>query len=168
VKQFESDFLRDVLPAALATQKQYGVPASITIAQAIAESGWGKSALAVQANNFFGIKAIAHTDPNTYVEFSTKEFVGGRKISVMADFAKYPSPVESFQAHAKLLSQASRYMQAMNERNDPAEFATQLQKCGYSTNPEYAAGLMTLVTEFDLRQYDTLPINKPVILPLEK
>lgn len=161
MNQQQSAFLTNTVSAALATQKQFGVPASITLAQAILESGWGTSALARLANNFFGVKATAGAAPHDYVEFPTHEFVDGRSTEEMAKFARYPSPAESFQAHAKLLAQAPRYAPAMSERNDPAEFATQLQKCGYSTNPNYAAELITLVTEFDLRQYDVQPINTP-------
>lgn len=161
MNQQESSFLANVVPAALSTQKLFGVPASITIAQAIAESGWGQSALAKQANNFFGIKALAHADPNAYAEFPTHEFVDGREVSVMCAFAKYPSPLDSFLAHARLLALAPRYQPAMAERNDPAAFATQLQKCGYSTSPDYAVALIKLINEYDLRQYDVQPIDQP-------
>ncbi len=153
----QSKFLQQVVPAAQCSQREFGVPASITIAQAILESGWGKSALTVQANNFFGVKAAAHAAPDTYEECPTYEYVDGHKTLEMADFARYPSPVESFAAHAALLAKAPRYKPAMDVRNTPAAFASKLQACGYSTNPEYAASLMTLVREFDLTQYD-LPI----------
>lgn len=142
-----------VLPAQTAMRK-WGVPASITISQAILESGWGRSALSRVANNFFGIKAVANASPDGYAEFPTTEFVDGRRLSEMAKFARYPSPAASFDAHAILLATTTRYKPAMGQSHDPAAFAQQLQKCGYSTNPAYAAGLMQLVTEFDLTQYD--------------
>ena len=152
--QVESDFLKNVVPAAIATEREYGVPASITIAQAIAESGWGKSALAKQANNFFGIKAVANAAPEDYAEFMTDEFVDGRDVKQMARFARYATPTDSFLAHARLLATARRYQPAMAVRRNAGNFAVAIQHCGYSTNPNYAVNLMKLVTEFDLTQYD--------------
>jgi len=157
MNQQQSDFLRNVVPAAQSSQRVYGVPASITIAQAILESGWGQSALAKQCNNYFGIKATANALPDSYEEFPTIEFVDGRRTSVMAAFAKYPSPAMCFAAHARLLALAPRYKAAMAVRNDVLAFAGQLQRCGYSTNPDYAALLMSLVKEYDLTQYDIQP-----------
>ena len=150
----ESVFLQNIVLAAQQAQKDIGVPASITIAQAALESGWGQSTLAKQANNFFGIKANANASPDEYVQFETEEFVAGREIEELAKFAKYPSPVAGFRAHAYLLSMALRYRPAMNVRNDPAKFAQALQDCGYSTSPTYASQLMQIVQQFDLSQYD--------------
>jgi flagellum-specific peptidoglycan hydrolase FlgJ len=155
MNQVESSFLANVVPAAMATARLCGVPASITLAQAILESGWGASSLARQANNFFGIKAASTTDPNSYAEFPTTEFVNGRSVRELAAFARYPSPAASFQAHAALLESAPRYAQAMAHREEPEDFAVALQACGYSTNPKYAQLLMQLVEDFDLAQYDT-------------
>lgn len=161
MNQQQSDFLRDVVPAAQSSQRVYGVPASITIAQAILESGWGQSALARQCNNFFGIKAAAHAEPESYQEFPTTEFVDGRRTQVMAAFAKYPSPAMCFAAHARLLALAPRYKPAMLVRNDVMAFAQHLQICGYSTNPNYASSLMALVKEYDLTQYDVQQPEPP-------
>jgi flagellum-specific peptidoglycan hydrolase FlgJ len=159
--QAESIFLSKTVPAALATQKQFGVPASITIAQAITESGWGKSGLAVKANNYFGIKGTHLNDPETYVEFKTEEFVKGVEVTEMADFEKYASVTDSFLAHAQLIATAERYKPAMAVAADADHFAIELQQCGYSTNPSYAVDLMILVNEFDLTQYDTKPEAPP-------
>lgn len=159
----ESIFLKMAVPAALSSQKLTGIPASITIAQAILESGWGQSALAKQANNFFGIKATSHLSMDQYAEFPTTEFVDGRKTSVMAAFAKYPSPADSFAAHARLIACAKRYQAAMGVCGNAGQFAFALQQCGYSTledasgNLIYAQRLMELVREFDLTQYDLPP-----------
>ena len=157
MNQYESDFLKSAVPAALQSQKLTGIPASITIAQAILESGWGKTALARKANNFFGIKATAHLVPNQYIEMPTHEFVDGRSTPTMAKFARYASPAESFTAHAALIANADRYAPAMAARGDATAFAREIQACGYSTNPDYAKALMALVNEFDLTQYDLPP-----------
>ena len=161
--QTESNFLQNTVPAAIATMKTSGVPASITLAQAIVESGWGNTALARKANNYFGIKALAHACPDDYIAFSTSEFVDGRQTTIMARFARYQSPQESFAAHAHLLSAAPRYAPAMAVRTDPAKFAAELQACGYSTNPDYATGLMKLVDQYNLTQYDLPPATEAAI-----
>jgi flagellum-specific peptidoglycan hydrolase FlgJ len=161
VNAAESEFLKTVVPPAQAAQRAYGVPASITIAQAILESsnshGWGQSTLATLCNNYFGIKAGAHAAPGEYREFPTTEFVQGSLVQTLAKFAKYSTPEASFLAHARLLALAPRYQPCMAVRKDPAEFAERLQSCGYSTNPNYAADLMRLVRDYDLTQYDLEP-----------
>lgn len=148
----QNAFFQLAVPAAQRTQRKYGVPASITIAQAILESGWGQSKLALECNNFFGIKDADHCD---YKEFPTREDNGGAHIEI-ARFESYKTPADCFAEHARLLL-TRRYAPAMAVRNDPAKFAAQLQACGYSTNPNYASSLMRLVEQYDLTQYDIAP-----------
>lgn len=154
MNQTESTFLQNTVPAAQTAQRSYGVPASIMLAQATLESQWGQSALAKQANNFFGIHADAKVDPSKYIEFTTDEMVDGRQTQGMARFARFASPVFSFTAHAYLLSMALRYRTAMQVKSDPTNFAFALQNCGYSTDPNYGNKLMQIVQQFDLTQYD--------------
>lgn len=154
MNQTESTFLQNTVPAAQTAQRSYGVPASIVLAQATLESQWGQSALAKQANNFFGIHADAKVDPSKYIEFTTDEMVDGRQTQGMARFARFASPVFSFTAHAYLLSMALRYRTAMQVKSDPTNFAFALQNCGYSTDPNYGNKLMQIVQQFDLTQYD--------------
>ncbi|MHB1673792.1 MAG: glucosaminidase domain-containing protein [Acidobacteriaceae bacterium] len=156
----ENEFLKTAVPAAQFSQRMYGVPASITIAQAILESGWGKSGLTRLGNNYFGIKAVhaaALRSPEDYIEFPTVEYEQGVRVTIHADFAKYGTVSQCFVSHARLLAMADRYKPAMAVRSDAAKFAEQLQACGYSTNPNYAGSLMQLVKEFDLTQYDAPP-----------
>lgn len=150
-------FLGDVAPAAMATMKATGIPASVTIAQAILESGWGNTRLAVLAHNYFGIKAAADAAPDAYMRFPTWEYDLGKRVMVDADFAKYASVEDCFTAHARLLSMAPRYAPCMAAKDDAAKFCEQLQACGYSTSPHYAEQLMELIGEFDLTQYDREP-----------
>ena len=159
-------FLRQIVPAAQATMKVSGVPASVTIAQAILESGWGDSLLARQANNFFGIKAEHLGEPDSYEAFPTAEYQNGTRVMVEAEFEWFPTVTDCFEDHAGLLSQASRYAPAMAAKGNAIAFAHQLQICGYSTNrpplaakpPFYADELIQLIDEFDLEQYDVKPV----------
>lgn len=157
VNAAQSEFMRVVVPAAQYSQRRFGVPASVTIAQAILESGWGRSDLATHCGNYFGIKAGAHATPDTYEEFPTTEYVNGAPLHEMARFVRYPNASLCFGAHARLLACAPRYAPAMAARNDPAEFAQRLQACGYSTNPDYAHLLDVLMHDYDLTQYDLTP-----------
>lgn len=152
--QEQLDWLNSMAPAAQAAAAKYGVPASVTLAQAILESGWGQSRLTKLANNYFGIKAEHLNTPGTYVEFPTMEYEFGAKKTVTAGFEKYADAEACFAGHAELLSQATRYAPAMKAAKSPQAFALMLQKCGYSTSPNYAGMLIALIKEFDLTQYD--------------
>lgn len=159
MQQFQGTFLAKIVPAALASQEQFGIPASVTIAQAILESGWGQSKLARDANNFFGVKARAG---EPFITLPTMEFQEGQKVMIKAAFAAYPSPEASFLAHGKLIFGLVRYGPAMQQKSDPRRFATSLRCCGYSTNPTYEDSLMQLVSQHDLTQYDVR--NPPAVM----
>lgn len=161
--QLELDRLHAVVPAAQFCAKQWGVPASVTLAQWILESGWGTTALAVKANNCFGIKASHLAAPDTYEEFPTHEYVNGQRVLVEALFVKYASVADSFKGHALLLSRAARYQRAMRVADDPKAFAVYLQTCGYSTSPTYGATLGKLIDEYKLDAYDVHEPHDPAL-----
>lgn len=144
-------FIASVAAAARASQEKWGVPASITIAQAIQESRYGTSGLARSADNYFGIKARQGED---YKRFETREIIHGVEVEELSAFACYHSPDESFDAHGKLLATLPRYAPAMACADDPLAFAIQLQHCGYSTDLKYPSELAALIKQFDLTQYD--------------
>lgn len=158
-RQDQLAFIQRVAPAAQASQRKWGVPASVTIAQAIIESsnkqGWGKSRLAVEDNNYFGIKDSDRFNQG-YVEFKTTEDApDGTSVVSIARFEKFNSLEDCFCAHGELLARAIRYQNAMVDAGSPAAFAQRLQDCHYSTNPGYAAELLDLMTMYNLGQYDT-------------
>ena len=142
-----------VLPAQT-TARSFGVPASVTLAQCTLESDWGRSQLARQAQNYFGVKAIQGED---YMEFPTHEVVKGRTVAELADFARYGTAVDSFFAHAHLLATLKRYKPCMDARTDIPTFCARLQSCGYSTSPTYATSLLGEIHCYGLTQYDVLP-----------
>jgi flagellum-specific peptidoglycan hydrolase FlgJ len=151
-------------PAAQATQAKYGEPASVTLAQCVLESSdkfgnCGQSQCALQANNYFGIKACG-TEP--YIEFPTKEFKDGHPYMEQgAHFEKFATVEESFTRHGELIATEPRYHAAMEVCHDPVAFAAQLQACGYSTSPTYAQVLTSLIRRYGLAKYDALPGNPP-------
>jgi len=161
MNQQQRDFLSMAAPLAQAAQRRWGVPSSVTIAQAILESsnqaGWGQSQLAREANNYFGIKAVNLADRNTYIQLQTHEYINGELETVPADFARYSEPEESFDAHAMLLASAPRYKPAMAVRANPLAFGQALGRCDYSTNPNYGALLARIMGDYNLTQYDIEP-----------
>jgi murein DD-endopeptidase MepM/ murein hydrolase activator NlpD len=116
------------------------------MAQAILETGWGKSVPKDKTSgsysyNLFGIK---WSGSGSYVVCTTWEVENGKTISIDARFQAYPSFEDSFKGHSQLLSNP-RYASAMKVRNDPREFARQIQADGYATDPDYAKKLISIM-----------------------
>lgn len=154
-------WLKSMVPAAQQAQRKSGIPASVTLAQCILESGWGTSGLAKSAHNYFGIKATHLDVPESYIELPTSEFYQGRSVVEHARFEKYFDAADSFEEHARLLSTAARYRAAMGACAQPNRMAYCLQAAGYSTNPKYAQLLIDLMHGYDLYAYDALPPDDP-------
>jgi flagellum-specific peptidoglycan hydrolase FlgJ len=143
-------FISEIAPGALAAQRQYGIPAAVTIAQAIDESGWGQSQLATQDNNLFGIKG---TGPAGSVMRSTQEYQNGQLVTVNAPFRVYASMAQSITDHSLLLATGSAYQQAMADHRSPDAFANDLTGV-YATDPNYGANLITIMRQYNLYRYD--------------
>ena len=143
-------FISAVAPGAIAAQRKYGVPAAVTIAQAIEESGWGQSSLATQDNNLFGIKG---TGPAGSDELPTQEYLNGQWVSQTAAFRVYHSVAQSIDDHGKLLATSGYYTRAMAARRSPNAFAAALTGV-YATDPTYGATLIGLMRQYNLYRYD--------------
>lgn len=136
-------------PVARENMKKTGVPASVTLAQAALETGWGGSSIG-DAKNLFGIKG---TGPAGSIRVSTQEFENGRMVTIQDNFRKYNSWQESFEDHGKLL-QNSRYGYALQYKNDPNRYAQEIHKAGYATDPDYASKLISIMKSNNFYQYD--------------
>jgi flagellar rod assembly protein/muramidase FlgJ len=147
-----ADFLAAVAPAAQQTMRDLKVPASVTLAQAILESGWGTSGLSLRAMNLFGIKADASWTGSKMV-FPTAEVVNGKRVFVSAAFRAYSTWTGSVHDHAQFLVANPRYAAAFQTTNG-ADFAHAIAKAGYATDPEYADKLVALMNVRNLYQYD--------------
>jgi hypothetical protein len=149
-----------VAPGAIAAQQRYGVPASVTIAQAIEESNWGASALAADDHNLFGIKG---TGPAGAARYPTQEFVNGQWETITASFRAYHNMAESISDHAELLATSGYYTRAMADRDFPDAFANDLTGI-YATDPDYGTNLIALMRLYDLYKYNTAaPASQRVI-----
>ncbi len=137
----------------MAAQSRYGIPAAVTIAQAIDESGWGQSALAIRDNNLFGIKG---TGPAGSDMLPTQEFENGQWVTVNAAFRVYHNVAESIADHSELLATGPSYQQAMADRHLPDAFATDLTGV-YATDPQYGSNLIAIMRLYNLYRYDSAP-----------
>ncbi|MCP2328079.1 flagellar protein FlgJ [Hamadaea flava] len=149
-------FLARVAGAAQASARTWKVPASVTIAQAILESGWGRSTLTRVDHSYFGMKCFGGPGPiavgcSTYV---TQECSNGKCRSTRASFRAYRATGDSFDDHGRQLATLPRYQTAMKYTNDPERFAREIHKAGYATSPTYANNLIDLMRRFDLTKYD--------------
>jgi len=153
-QQEEKAFLAKIAPLARASAAKYDIPASVIAAQAILESAWGKSLLAIQANNYFGIKDVPGDKYPDYRQYTTTEYIAGKPKKVPAHFQVFKSLQDCFDRHAELLTTLRRYGPAMKVANDRDRFAEQLQLCGYATDPSYPAKLEGLINTYDLDLLD--------------
>lgn len=138
-------------------QREFRVPASVTIAQAILESGWGKSGLTKNDRNFFGIKCfngVYAPIANGCHTYPTSECVGTTCLPTTASFRTYASATDSFRDHGRFLMVNSRYAPAFNYLKDADQFLYQIWKAGYATSPTYVQNVGGLMKQYNLYQYD--------------
>lgn len=149
----QAEFISQILPGALEGMKD-GVFPSITLGQAILESGWGKSGLAVSGKNLFGIKADPSWKGET-MELPTQEEVNGGMITITAKWRVYPSWNDSVRDHTKFLLENSTYRNnGVFDAKNYVEQAHALQKAGYATNSDYAEKLIEIINCYALNIYD--------------
>jgi len=143
-----SDYINMYAPFAVKEMLQSGVPASITLAQGILESGDGNSALSRNANNHFGIKCHGLWEGEKY--YMDDDAKG-------ECFRVYTSVFESYRDHSEFLSGRSRYASLFELRTtDYKGWAHGLKKAGYATNPKYPALLIKIIEENALAKYDRM------------
>lgn len=137
---------------AIAEMQRTGVPASITLAQGIHESGAGGSKLAMASNNHFGIKCKSNW---------TGESVKHDDDAKGECFRKYPSSEDSYKDHSDFLKNGQRYAFLFSlEATDYQGWANGLKKAGYATNPKYPQVLIKLVEDYQLQDYTLIALGK--------
>ena len=149
---------------AQADSVQSGILPSLTIAQFILESGWGKSALASNYENYFGIKKHADswansTWPGRSVDYETGEEYDGQQVRIVDSFRAYDNAWQSFQDHSAYLANRTTggttklYAGIVGQKNI-STCCDILTAGGYATGSSYKASIMKLVQEYNLTQYD--------------
>ena len=146
-------FIERVGALAAADMQKSGVLASLTIAQAILESGWGKSGLTVKANALFGIKAGKSWKGKVYSTKTQECYDGVTFTTVTALFRAYGSWEESVTDHSALLTGAVRYKAVVGER-DYQTACRAIKAAGYATDPKYPDKLIQLIETYGLTAYD--------------
>ena len=155
-----NDYIANYKDVAMSNMKNYGIPASIILAQGILESGAGKSSLAVTANNHFGIKC--HNDWKG-------ESVLKDDDAAQECFRKYNDPAESFKDHATFLTGRNRYASLFELSKDDYEaWAKGLRLAGYATDPNYPQKLISYIESYELYQYDSQVLGKKFTLNKKK
>ena len=130
---------------AIDQMRRYHIPASITLAQGVLESGAGRSELAVKGNNHFGIKCHGWSGRGVYHDDDRNNEC----------FRAYNSAAESYEDHSKFLSSSSRYSSLFKlKQTDYKGWAYGLKSCGYATNPRYAIQLIDIIQLYKLYEYD--------------
>ena len=125
---------------------KYRIPASITLAQGVLESGAGNSELATKANNHFGIKCNGWTGRKSYHDDDARNEC----------FRAYDNVYESYQDHSVFLTTSKRYGSLFQLKlTDYKGWARGLKACGYATSPTYATKLIEIIELYKLYQYDT-------------
>ncbi len=139
-------YIKTYSDLAVQHQKKYKIPASITLAQGLLESGAGQSDLARRSNNHFGIKC--HSDWRGGRVYHDDDLRG-------ECFRKYKRVEDSYEDHSKFLLR-SRYERLFHLKiTDYKGWARGLQKCGYATDRAYANKLIKVIEDYELYRYDT-------------
>ena len=146
-KMSAQQYINTYSPVAIEEMKHYKIPASITLAQGILESGYGGGRLAVKANNHFGIKCGSKwTGARIYHNDDERGEC----------FRKYRSAEKSYRDHSLFLKHNQRYSKLFHLKlNDYEGWAHGLKKAGYATNPKYAPLLIELIEKYDLHKFDS-------------
>jgi len=131
---------------AIDEMEKYSIPASITLAQGILESGNGESRLATEGNNHFGIKCHSNWNGKTIIEDDDEKG---------ECFRKYEKVTDSYRDHSLFLTERDRYSFLFEyKKSDYKKWAKGLRKAGYATNPNYPTLLIDLIERYELYTYD--------------
>lgn len=150
-------FLANATAIARTSQRRYGVPASVVIAQAVLESGWGRSDLSRSARNYFGMTCgRAGAGPVATGCRHGPDRVcdrAGCRPAILS-FRVYRSMHDSFADHGRLLSTEPRYGKAFAARGNPKTMVRRMAKAGYATDPRYADRVIRIMTKYRLHRHD--------------
>lgn len=152
-------FVQQHMQAARGAEAETGIPASFMVSQAALETGWGRKEIkhsdGSPSFNLFGIKA-GGSWKGPVAEVPTTEFINGKATRVMAKFRAYGSYAESFSDYAALMSKSPRYQAVVKgvqqtqaaaspSRETGVQFAQNMQRAGYATDPQYADKLSRVI-----------------------
>jgi flagellum-specific peptidoglycan hydrolase FlgJ len=140
-------YIQSYSAIAMEEMRKYKIPASITLAQGILESGSGKGRLSVEANNHFGIKCHGWQGKKIYHDDDRSQEC----------FRKYDQAQTSFEDHSTFLTSRSRYSKLFSLKSDDYKgWAKGLRAAGYATDRKYPEKLISLIERYQLHTYDDM------------
>ncbi|MEV6597443.1 sporangiospore maturation cell wall hydrolase GsmA [Actinoplanes sp. NPDC051346] len=152
-------FIKASVPGARKGYREFGVPASVTIAQAILESGWGRSGLSSVDKNYFGIKCqngyhgkLANGCHTYRTQECSKK--SGKCFYISDAFRTYATQAHSFRDHGSFLRVNPRYKPAFSHTKNANKFIWKVWKAGYATDPNYYTKVTGIMASWNLYQYD--------------
>ncbi len=146
-KMTAEQYIENYKEDAIKEMTSHNIPASITLAQGMLESGNGNSDLALKANNHFGIKCHNDWKGATFIMDDDKKD---------ECFRKYDDVLDSFNDHAQFLTSRSNYSKLFElKTTDYKGWAKGLKQSGYATDPKYPERLITLIEKYELFQFDS-------------
>jgi len=138
-------YIEQYKDVAIEQMLKYKIPASITLAQGLLESGAGQSTLATTGNNHFGIKCHGWSGRSVYKDDDARHEC----------FRAYDTAYESYEDHSRFLASSQRYSRLFSLKStDYKGWARGLKAAGYATNPQYAQRLIDLIELYQLNRYD--------------
>jgi LysM repeat protein len=150
-KMSPEQYIQNFKEDAIKEMQTHNIPASITLAQGMLESGNGNSELALKANNHFGIKCHADWKGPTFIQDDDKKD---------ECFRKYASVLDSYNDHALFLTSRSNYSKLFELKiTDYKGWSKGLKDAGYATDPKYPERLIKLIETYELYQYDSANRN---------
>ncbi|MDO9152394.1 MAG: glucosaminidase domain-containing protein [Paludibacter sp.] len=153
------NYIEKYYSLALKQQSEFGIPASIILAQGLLESSAGQSWLALNSNNHFGIKCAEWQGKRVYKEDDTKNDC----------FRKYDKVIDSYEDHSLFIKNRNWYNSLFElEKTDYQGWAYGLKKAGYATDPTYAYKLISLIENYNLHQYDLIQKKADIITASNK
>ena len=148
-------FIQSVAQGAINGWHTYQVLPSVTVAQAILESGWGSSYLSTAAHNLFGIKGSYNGNS---IRLQTREVYNGQSVYIYDNFRAYTNNDQSVEDHGAFLNQNSRYHNLLGDTSY-VSVANKLRADGYATDPNYASALINLVQTYGLDRLESIALS---------
>ena len=158
----QQKFIKNVAKYVQQYAPSYGIKVySPIIAQAILESGWGKSSLAAKYHNYFGLKAGTAWKGKTVNMKTGEEYTPGVHTTISAYFRVYDSMEEGIKGYFEFI-QLARYSN-LRGVTDPKKYLEIIKADGYATSSTYVKNTYALVTQYNLTQYDISPISQKIV-----
>lgn len=149
--QYQKDFLNEIALPSYEQELNTGLPMEVMMAQAILETGWGRSKLAKEHNNYFGIKEYRKNSKGA--KLMTTEYVNGKKKRLRAKFRVYDTPQDCFKDRYEWFKSNYRYDDLDFDELDYVDFSLELQERGYATDPDYSLHLIKIIKKYQLDKY---------------